>query len=102
MKTTVIQLIEGVTSYQGPQITKLIGPSGAWATPGVGMTARKVNVAALTVRVDETVTQTCQMSATRLGASCPAYVTAATACLGHVLKSGLDYVVDSDCMVQPS
>jgi hypothetical protein len=101
MKTVLIQLHEGLNDYVGPQIVKLIGPSGAWAVPGVAATKGVLNLAAIRVRVDETQTQTCRMSVTLLGKPCPEYINAGTACLGVVTKKGIDYVVDSDCMVQP-
>jgi hypothetical protein len=101
MIPTTIQLTEGVTLYNGPQILKLIGPSGAWAYPGTGSTKGKKNIAAIDVRVDETAVQTCHMSVTRWGTPLPDYMDAGTACLGTFVKNGIKYSVDSDCMVQP-
>jgi hypothetical protein len=118
MKVTQIQLVEGVTRYVGPQIVKVVGAYGAQAQPGTGVqkmvkeadgtwhvaqpgekAVTCPNIAALTGRVDETQTQTCEMSVTRLG-PCPAYVNAATACLGQVVRGKVICVVDSNCMAQ--
>lgn len=102
--TKTIQLRAGVTEYEGPQILKLLGPEGAWAVPGTGATrvnGKTVpNVAAFSARVDEDALQHCSMSATKLGDQSPDYIGVSTAALGMVVKSGVTYVVESDCFVQ--